>query len=181
MIAEIVDNKGITKVMEGIEKTFYYAIALTAVAQAKVKAFASPDGTYGSNGEKTNWESSESKLPSGYAFNVLKLGFIVRNSDGSVLAPADLGKLPLGSFMFKIAEKEKRSGLLAEFFDSAIKLTDDTVDGHQEMPVRSFIPFLSDEGEWIHDESFDYSVSLPAINTTMQLIVCMKGILYKPL
>jgi hypothetical protein len=178
MRAIIVQKNGSEKEMEGSIKTYYSTIALTAAAQVGVKAFASVDGA---NGLLTNWKSSESRLPAGYIFNLLKLGFIIKNSDGSVLSPADLSKMVSGSFNFKIGEKEKWAGLLAEFFDSGVKLTDDTVDGHQEMPLRSFMPSLIEEGEWIYDDNFDFLLNLPAINTTMQLVVCMKGIEYKPI
>lgn len=180
MKAEVIQKDGSTRLMEGIEKTFYYVIPFTANAQNKVRAFIGADGSYGSNGSLTNWESSESKLPAGYAFNLQKIGFILRNSDGSVLSPADISKVVIGNFILKISEKEKRGGLLAEFFDNAVKITDDTIDGHQEMPVKSFIPLLTEGGEWIFSESFDFSLgNLPAINTILQIIVCMKGIYYK--
>lgn len=178
MLRKVTNKKGESKIMDGIGKSFYYTIegnASTAVVDAK--AFIEMDGKFGTKGSKTNWKNQGPRFPVDQIFNVQKVGFIYKLSTGAAVTSAILSKLTLGNFQLSISDREIAGGSLAEFFDSAVTVFTGT---SQPQPVRAFQPLLIDGGEWIEDENFDFNVNLPILEANAELVVVMKGILYKP-
>ncbi len=164
----------------GIEKTFYYAIDLNASTAVEAKAFIKADGDHGSGGSKTNWKQGEARLPEGQIFDIMKVGFAYRKTDGSPVTPAMLGKLSLATMKVAIGENEIKEGTLLEFFDVPVVLHDDTIDTFGDISAKSFIPLLGADGERWERESLDFNVKVPATEADSQLICFVKGMLYKP-
>jgi hypothetical protein len=157
------------------EKAYYYAVDVAA-AVTKYKLFQQPDGTYGTAGSKTNWQNSGAKLPAGHVMNIVKIGFAYRLSTGAAVTPAGLTKLTTGLYSIALGDNEIRSGSLLEFFDPAL-----TVASATSAPIiaRQFIPLLSEAGEWWDEETLNFDVTVPACETSAELVGFLKGMVHR--
>jgi hypothetical protein len=105
-----------------IQKVFrhYKTIPLGSNGQIVLTFFDAAAGSAGTLAADCNWPQNGNSLPDGILFILKKIGFDIRKADGSAIAPATLGAIANGFFMFQKSQREVREGSLREFISNPV-------------------------------------------------------------